>query len=120
MLIVDIRVPPTFTTKGLDAALEIRRRCPEIGVLVLSQQIETAYAMDLMADNAAGVGYLFKDRVTALDDFLDSLGCIAGGGSASTHHRGRPPPSMHRRELRGRSVRRLRVSRASRQTPPGR
>lgn len=82
VLIVDIRMPPTFTTEGLEAAIEVRRRCPDIGVLVLSQHIETAYAMDLLADNAAGVGYLLKDRVTAIDDFLDSLRRVAAGGSA--------------------------------------
>jgi len=82
VLILDVRMPPTFTTEGLEAALEIRRCCPEIGVLVLSQHIETVYVMELMAENAAGVGYLLKDRVTALDEFLDSLERIAGGGSA--------------------------------------
>jgi len=82
VLIVDIRMPPTFTTEGLEAALEVRRRCPRIGVLVLSQHIETVYAVDLLSENAAGVGYLLKDRVTVIDDFLDSLRRVAAGGSA--------------------------------------
>lgn len=82
VLIVDIRMPPTFTTEGLEAALEVRRRCPQIGVLVLSQHIETVYAVDLLAEDAAGVGYLLKDRVTATDDFLESLRRVSAGGSA--------------------------------------
>ncbi len=82
VLIVDIRMPPTFTTEGLEAALDVRRRCPQIGVLVLSQHIETVYAVDLLTENAAGVGYLLKDRVTAIDDFLDSLRRVSAGGSA--------------------------------------
>jgi serine/threonine-protein kinase len=81
VLIVDIRMPPTFTTEGLEAALEVKRRAPETGVLVLSQHIETTYAIDLLADNASGVGYLLKDRVTLIDEFLDSLHRVAGGGS---------------------------------------
>ncbi len=82
VLIVDIRMPPSFTTEGLEAALEVRRRCPQIGVLVLSQHVETVYAVDLLAEDAAGVGYLLKDRVTATDDFLESLRRVAAGGSA--------------------------------------
>lgn len=82
VLIVDIRMPPTFTTEGLEAAMEVRRRAPETGVLVLSQHIETTYAIDLLADNAGGVGYLLKDRVTVIDEFLDALRRVAEGGSA--------------------------------------
>ena len=82
VLIVDIRMPPTFTTEGLEAALEVRRRAPETGVLVLSQHIETTYAIDLLADNAGGVGYLLKDRVTVIDEFLDALRRVGEGGSA--------------------------------------
>jgi DNA-binding NarL/FixJ family response regulator len=82
VLIVDIRMPPTFTTEGLVAASEVRRRSPRTGVLVLSQHIETTYALDLLADGAAGVGYLLKDRVTVIEDFLDSLRRVAAGGSA--------------------------------------
>ncbi|MDH3369440.1 MAG: response regulator transcription factor [Gemmatimonadota bacterium] len=82
VLIVDIRMPPTFTTEGLEAAMEVRRRAPKTGVLVLSQHIETTYAIDLLADNAGGVGYLLKDRVTVIDEFLNALRRVAGGGSA--------------------------------------
>jgi serine/threonine-protein kinase len=82
VLIVDVRMPPTFSTEGLEAAIEVRRRCPEIRVLVLSQHIETRYALDLLAEGAAGAGYLLKDRVTDFDDFLDSLRRVAAGGSA--------------------------------------
>ena len=82
VLIVDIRMPPTFTTEGLEAAMEVRRRAPETGVLVLSQHIETTYAIDLLADNAGGVGYLLKDRVTVIDEFLDALRRVGEGGSA--------------------------------------
>ena len=82
VLIVDIRMPPTFTTEGLEAAMEVRRRAPKTGVLVLSQHIETTYAIDLLADNAGGVGYLLKDRVTVIDEFLDALRRVGEGGSA--------------------------------------
>jgi DNA-binding NarL/FixJ family response regulator len=82
VLIVDIRMPPTFTTEGLEAAMEVRRQAPETGVLVLSQHIETTYAIDLLADNAGGVGYLLKDRVTVIDEFLDALRRVGEGGSA--------------------------------------
>lgn len=82
VLVVDVRMPPTFQTEGLEVALEARRRRPETAVLVLSQHIETRYALDLLAEGAEGVGYLLKDRVTQLDDFLDALGRVANGGTA--------------------------------------
>lgn len=82
VLVVDVRMPPDFATEGLEAALEVRRTDPEIGVLVLSQHIETRYALDLLAEGARGAGYLLKDRVTDFDDFLDSLRRVADGGSA--------------------------------------
>lgn len=82
VLVVDVRMPPEFATEGLEAALEVRRVKPEISVLVLSQHIETRYALDLLAEGAKGAGYLLKDRVTDLDDFLDSLHRVADGGSA--------------------------------------
>lgn len=82
VLVVDVRMPPEFATEGLEAALEVRRVKPEISVLVLSQHIETRYALDLLAEGAKGAGYLLKDRVTDFDDFLDSLHRIADGGSA--------------------------------------
>ena len=82
VLVVDVRMPPSFQTEGLEAALEVRRRRPETAVLVLSQYIETRYALDLLAEGAVGVGYLLKDRVTQLDDFLDALARVAAGGTA--------------------------------------
>ncbi|MGD2061039.1 MAG: response regulator transcription factor [Acidimicrobiia bacterium] len=82
VLVVDVRMPPDFATEGLEAALEVRRMNPEVSVLVLSQHIETRYALDLLAEGAKGAGYLLKDRVTDFDDFLDSLRRVADGGSA--------------------------------------
>jgi DNA-binding NarL/FixJ family response regulator len=80
--IVDIRMPPTHTDEGLRAAKEIRRSYPEVGVLVLSQYVETEYAMELIADKAEGVGYLLKDRVANVEEFADAVRRVAGGGSA--------------------------------------
>jgi DNA-binding NarL/FixJ family response regulator len=80
--IVDVRMPPTFTDEGLRAAIEARRQVPGTGVLVLSQYVEESYASDLMADGAGGVGYLLKDRVTALDELSDALERVASGGTA--------------------------------------
>lgn len=80
--IVDIRMPPTNTDEGLVAAKAIREELPEVSVLVLSQYVEDGYALDLLADNAEGVGYLLKDRVSDLDNFLDAVRRVAGGGSA--------------------------------------
>ncbi len=80
--IVDIRMPPTFTDEGLRAAQQVRARHPEIGVLVLSQYVEPEYAMELLADNAEGVGYLLKERVSNIDDFAAAVRRVAAGGSA--------------------------------------
>lgn len=80
--IVDIRMPPTNTDEGLVAAKTIRAELPEVSVLVLSQYVEESYALDLLGDNAAGVGYLLKDRVADLDNFLDAVRRVADGGSA--------------------------------------
>jgi DNA-binding NarL/FixJ family response regulator len=80
--ITDIRMPPTNTDEGLRAAHEIRGELPDIGVLVLSQYVEEGYALDLLADNAAGVGYLLKDRVGDVDAFLDAVRRVSKGGSA--------------------------------------
>jgi DNA-binding NarL/FixJ family response regulator len=80
--ITDIRMPPTHTDEGLRAAHEIRGELPEIGVLVLSQYVEEGYALDLLADNAAGLGYLLKDRVGDVDAFLDAVRRVSEGGSA--------------------------------------
>jgi DNA-binding NarL/FixJ family response regulator len=80
--IVDIRLPPTHTDEGLRAALEIRLRHPEIGVLVLSQYVEIGLAMKLLADSAEGVGYLLKDRIRDVRDFVSAVRRVGGGGSA--------------------------------------
>lgn len=80
--ITDIRMPPTNTDEGLRAAHEIRGELPEVAVLVLSQYVEEGYALDLLADNAAGLGYLLKDRVGDVDAFLDAVKRVADGGSA--------------------------------------
>jgi DNA-binding NarL/FixJ family response regulator/class 3 adenylate cyclase len=80
--IVDIRMPPTQTDEGLRAAKEIRERWPETGVLVLSQYVEPAYAMELLGENAEGVGYLLKDRVSDVDEFAAAVRRVAEGGSA--------------------------------------
>ena len=80
--IVDVRMPPTFTDEGLRAAIEIRTRWPETAVLVLSQYVEERYATELLSGNTRGVGYLLKDRVADVRDFLDALERVAGGGTA--------------------------------------
>ena len=80
--VVDIRMPPTNTDEGLQAAKTIREQHPGVGVLVLSQYVEPAYAMELLEDSAEGVGYLLKDRITEVGDFADAVRRVADGGSA--------------------------------------
>ena len=80
--IVDIRLPPTHSDEGLRAALEIRAHHPAVGVLVLSQYVELGLAMKLLADSAEGVGYLLKDRISDVTDFLAAVRRVAQGGSA--------------------------------------
>jgi DNA-binding NarL/FixJ family response regulator len=80
--IVDIRMPPTHTDEGLQAAREIREKHPATGVLVLSQYLEPAYALELLSESAEGVGYLLKDRVADVDGFVEAVRRVAGGGSA--------------------------------------
>ncbi len=80
--IVDIRLPPTHNDEGLAAAIQIRARHPEVGVLVLSQYIELGLAMKLLADSADGVGYLLKDRISDVTEFLGAVRRVACGGSA--------------------------------------
>jgi DNA-binding NarL/FixJ family response regulator len=80
--IIDIRMPPTHTDEGLRAARAIREELPETGVLVLSQYIEEEYALELLSDDAAGVGYLLKDRISDLERFADAIRRVAEGGSA--------------------------------------
>ena len=82
VIVVDVRMPPTHTDEGLRAALEIRRRWPAVGVLVLSQHVEKTYATRLLGADSAGIGYLLKDRVSRVDDFLDSLHRVGTGGAA--------------------------------------
>jgi DNA-binding NarL/FixJ family response regulator len=80
--LIDVRLPPSFTDEGLQAALEARRHRPGLPVLVLSQYVETLYARELLADGAGAVGYLLKDRVTDIDQFIDAIHRVAGGGTA--------------------------------------
>jgi DNA-binding NarL/FixJ family response regulator len=80
--IVDVRMPPTNTDDGLRAAQKIRAEQPNTGVLVLSQYIEEGYALELLSENAEGVGYLLKDRVADVDGFVDAVRRVAAGGSA--------------------------------------
>lgn len=82
VVILDIRMPPTHTTEGLRAAVELRAQYPELAVMLLSQHIETRYALELIADGAAGVGYLLKDRVVDVEDFLRSLERLQRGETA--------------------------------------
>ena len=82
LAIVDVRMPPDHTDDGLRAALEIRRQQPETAVLVLSQYVEEAYAVELVGDSQGGVGYLLKDRVADVERFVDSVRRVAEGGSA--------------------------------------
>jgi DNA-binding NarL/FixJ family response regulator len=80
--IVDVRMPPTNTDDGLRAAQEIRSELPDTSVLVLSQYVETGYALELLTESAEGVGYLLKDRVSEIDRFLDAVRRVGEGGSA--------------------------------------
>lgn len=80
--IVDIRLPPTHSDEGLRAALKIRAHHPSVGVLVLSQYVELGLAMKLLADSAEGVGYLLKNRISNVKDFLAAVRRVADGGSA--------------------------------------
>ncbi|MGH9280835.1 MAG: response regulator transcription factor [Acidimicrobiales bacterium] len=80
--VVDIRMPPTHTTEGLEAALEIKSRYPAVGVLVLSQHLESRYALKLLGEGRPGVGYLLKERVGDVSEFTDALRRVASGGSA--------------------------------------
>jgi DNA-binding NarL/FixJ family response regulator len=80
--IVDIRLPPTHSDEGIQAALAIRSQHPEVAVLVLSQYVELGLALKLLSDSAESVGYLLKDRISEVDDFLAAVRRVAGGGSA--------------------------------------
>ena len=80
--VVDVRMPPTHTDEGLRAAREIRDELPDVGVLVLSQYVEVAYARELLAESAEGLGYLLKDRVGDVDSLADAVRRVGSGGSA--------------------------------------
>ncbi|MFC5751488.1 LuxR C-terminal-related transcriptional regulator [Actinomadura rugatobispora] len=80
--VVDVRLPPSFTDEGLQAALEARRRIPGLPVLVLSQYVEQLYARELLADGSGGIGYLLKDRVFDAAQFVDAVRRVAAGGTA--------------------------------------
>jgi DNA-binding NarL/FixJ family response regulator len=82
VVIADVRMPPTHTDEGLRAALEIRRSRPRVGVLVLSQYVEKRYATELLTADDGGVGYLLKDRVVQVDEFLDALDRVGRGQAA--------------------------------------
>ena len=82
VVLTDIRMPPTFTTEGIDVAKRIRADHPETGVVVLSQYAEEEYAFELLEDGVAGLGYLLKDRVTAIDELVRAMQEVARGGSA--------------------------------------
>jgi DNA-binding NarL/FixJ family response regulator len=82
VVVTDVRMPPGYTDEGVRAALLIRRQWPEVAVLLLSQYVEERYAADLLVGNTRGVGYLLKERVANVDDFLDALERVAGGGTS--------------------------------------
>jgi len=82
MCVVDVRMPPTHTDDGLRAALQIRSRWPGTGILVLSQYVEETYAGELLADDTAGIGYLLKDRIADVGEFLGAVDRVGGGGTA--------------------------------------
>jgi DNA-binding NarL/FixJ family response regulator len=82
LVIVDVRMPPTHTDEGLRAALVLRRQWPRVAILVLSQYVEERYATELLTGATSRVGYLLKDRVADVSDFLDALRRVAGGGTA--------------------------------------
>jgi DNA-binding NarL/FixJ family response regulator len=80
--VVDVRMPPTFSDEGVKAALVIRKQWPEVALLMLSQYVEERYAVDLIAGDSRGIGYLLKDRVADVGDFLEALKLVASGGAA--------------------------------------
>ncbi|MET8700828.1 response regulator [Kitasatospora sp. NPDC058032] len=108
ILIVDVRLPPTFTTEGLRAALRARREIPGLPILVLSQHVEQMYAGELLADGTGGIGYLLKDSVFDNEQFIDAVRRVAAGGTAMdpavisqlmvSHARDKPLGSLTARE----------------------
>jgi DNA-binding NarL/FixJ family response regulator len=79
-VVVDIRMPPTHTTEGLDAAARLREEFPQVGVLVLSAHVEPAYALELVESGAEGAGYLLKDRITDVDELVEAVRRVGAGG----------------------------------------
>jgi DNA-binding NarL/FixJ family response regulator len=111
LVIADVRMPPTHTDEGLRAALEIRSRWPEVGIVVLSQYVEERYATELLAGETRGTGYLLKDRVADVAEFTASLRRVADGGTALDPEvvrqllaRGRPGGPVTRLTAREREV----------------
>jgi DNA-binding NarL/FixJ family response regulator len=102
LAIVDVRMPPTRTTEGLDAAALIRETAPDVALLILSQDVQVQHVVKLLRDSPEGVGYLLKDRVTNLAEFLDAVERVAAGGSVVDPEvvstlLGRAPPGRPRR-----------------------
>ena len=91
VVIIDIRLPPTHNDEGLRAALTIRDQHPSLGVLVLSQYVELGLAMKLLSDSAEGTGYLLKDRISDVKEFVAAVKRVAGGGSAIATRTASPP-----------------------------
>jgi DNA-binding NarL/FixJ family response regulator len=109
--VLDVRMPPTRTTEGLEAAAAIRASRPSIGLLILSQDVETRHVLRLLRDSPRGVGYLLKDRVANLAEFVDAIGRIARGGSvvdpevvSTLLGRGRAPGPLDELTTRERQV----------------
>ncbi|MEV8503881.1 response regulator transcription factor [Actinoplanes sp. NPDC051475] len=109
--IVDVRMPPTHTDEGITAAVEARRRRPDLAVLVLSAYVEQAFATELLAGGASGLGYLLKERVGRVEEFLAALHRVADGGTAIDPEvvaqlltRGRPDAALERLSPRERDV----------------
>jgi len=82
LAVVDVRMPPTHTDDGLRAALQVRERWPAVGILVLSQYVEESYATELLANDTASLGYLLKDRIADVAEFLAAVARVGGGGTA--------------------------------------
>ncbi len=82
LAIVDIRLPPSFRDEGLRAAIELRGLVPDVGILIVSQYVESAYAAELLAAGTGGIGYLLKDRIMEVDEFVDAVRRVATGGTA--------------------------------------
>lgn len=81
LAVLDVRMPPSFRDEGVRAAIEIKKRMPQLGILLLSQYVEATYAQELLGSGAGGVGYLLKDRVASLDELSDAIDRVASGGT---------------------------------------